>query len=436
MTGLKAWIAAWLTALFIVCIPARAAPEEVYTYRVKSGDTLIGFSNRYLANAQDYLKLRDINRLADADLLRPGKPLLVPYALLKFTPISAQIAAHSGDVSVRAGTRRVEISIGLAIKEGMIIETGRSGFVTMSLANGSRLSVPSLSQLRVVRLRRYVLTGGNDIDFSVDKGRAETAVTPFKDRVSRFRLRTPSAVSAVRGTTFRVGFDDVAKSSVSEVVEGSVGVGTSGSSKETAIPGGFGAAISRSGDLNKEKLLPPPALIDPGATQQGADVRFTAKPAPTEKGYHVQIAKDAGFVDVVASERSLDPTLTFSGLADGRYFVRAMAIASSGLEGLSETTSFRRQLASASAERVPGAMDAFRFAWMTQGADKKLYRFQFFNTASPALPMIDEAALEGPALMLGGLKPGVYQWRVSIKPAGGSQDDLLWTPFQKLTVTE
>ena len=150
----------------------------------------------------------------------------------------------------------------------------------------------------------------------------------------------------------------------------------------------------------------------------------------------LQIARDAGFVEIIAAERSATPTVRFPFLPDGRYYVRAMAIAASGLEGLSETTSFRRQQASASAERVPGIMDAFRFAWMTQGAGKKLYRFQLFNTESPTLPMIDEAALEGPALILGGLKPGVYQWRVSIKPAGGSKDDLLWTPFQKLTVTQ
>ena len=442
MPELKSLFAAWLAILFLAFAPAQAAPDDLYTYTIKSGDTLIGFSSRYLANPQDYEKLRAVNRMADADLLRPGKPLLVPYALLKSTPIAAQVAAHSGDVSARIGTRRIEISIGLAIKEGMIVETGRSGFVTMSLANGSRLSVPSLSQLRVVRLRRYVLTGSSDIDFSVDKGRAETAVTPFKDKASRYRLRTPSAVSAVRGTTFRVGFDDVAMASVSEVIEGSVGVGAGASGKETAIPGGFGAAVSRTGDLNKEKLLPPPALVDPGDTQQGADVRFTVRPAPPEKGYHVQIARDAGFVEIIASERSATPTVRFPFLPDGRYYVRAMAIAASGLEGLSETTSFRRQQASASAERVPGMMDAFRFAWMTQGpkikegAGKKLYRFQLFNTASPALPIIDEAALEGPALILGGLKPGVYQWRVSIKPAGGSKDDLLWVPFQKLTITE
>ncbi len=415
---------------------ARAAQDDLYSYTIKSGDTLIGFSNRYLTNPQDYAKLRDINRLADADLLRPGKPLLVPYALLKSSPIAAQVAAHSGDVSARLGTRRLAISIGLAAQEGMIFETGRSGFVTLSLANGSRLSVPSLSQLRVVRLRRYVLTGSTDIDFSVDKGRAETAVTPFKDKTSRFRLRTPSAVSAVRGTSFRVGFDEEAKASVSEVIEGSVGVGSNATGKTLAIPGGFGVAVSRSGDLNKEKLLPPPALIDAGATQQGPDVRFAIKPGNGEQGYHVQISKDAGFVDIVASERSALPAISFAALPDGRYFVRAMAVAQSGLEGLSETTSFRRQQAAASAERVPGMADAFRFAWMTQGSGKALYRFQLFNIASPALPMIDEAALEGPALILGGLKPGIYQWRVSIKAAGGAADDLLWTPFQKLTVTQ
>ncbi len=428
-----AW-AAWLVLL--LALPSFAAAQDNHVYIIKPGDTLIGFGSRYLNDPKDYLRLKGLNRLSNANLLQPGRKLLVPYGLLKFTPISAQIVAHSGEVSIRNGAGRLSPSVGLAVQENMSFETGRTGFVTMALANGSRVSVPSLSQFRVIRLRRYVLTGGDDIDFSVDKGRAETAVSPVKDKASRFRLRTPSAVSAVRGTQFRVGFDADAKASVSEVIEGSVAVGSQTTGKELAIPGGFGVAVSRTGDLNKEKLLPPPALIDPGTTQQGPDVRFTVRPSPAEKGYSVQISKDAGFVDIIASERSPSPAVTFAELPNGRYFVRAMAVAESGLEGLSETTSFRRQQASASAEPVPGMADGFRFAWMAHGEGKSLYRFQLFDAALPNIALIDEAALEQSSLILAGLKPAVYRWRVSIKQLGSGDNEPVWTPFQKMTVTE
>jgi hypothetical protein len=426
--------AAMIAALF--AFPATALAQENHVYIIKPGDTLIGFGSRYLNNPKDYLRLKDINRLADANLLQPGKKLLVPYALLKSSPIAAQIVAHSGEVSIRSNAQRLSPRVGLAVQEGMVFETGRTGFVTLALTNGSRVSVPSLSELRVIRLRRYVLTDGDDVDFSVDKGRAETAVSPMRGKTSRFRLRTPSAVSAVRGTQFRVGFDEAAKSSVSEVIEGSVGVGSLATGKDLAIPGGFGVAVSRSGDLNKEKLLPPPALIDPGATQQGPDIRFTVRPAPQEMGYNVQISKDAGFVDIVAAERSKSPTISFAALPNGRYFMRAMAIAASGLEGLSDVTSFRRQQASAAAEPVAGMADGFRFAWMAQGGGQSLYRFQLFDEADSQLPLIDEAALDGPSLILGGLKPGIYRWRVKVKPVGGEDDEPVWTPFQKLTVSE
>jgi hypothetical protein len=429
----RVW-AAWL--MLLLAIPSPAAAQENYVYIIKPGDTLIGFGSRYLNDPKDYVRLKDLNRLPDANLLRPGKKLLVPYGLLKFTPISAQIVAHSGEVAIRSTAQRMAPSVGLAVREGMTFETGRTGFVTLALTNGSRVSVPSLSQLRVIRLRRYLLTGGDEIDFSVDKGRAETAVSPIKDKASRFRLRTPSAVSAVRGTQFRVGFDENAKASVSEVIEGSVGVGSQATGRELAIPGGFGVAVSRTGDLNKEKLLPAPALVDPSTTQQGPDVRFTITPSPAEKAYHVQISKDAGFVDIVASERSASPTVSFAELPNGRYFVRAMAVAESGLEGLSETTSFRRQQASASAERVPGMADGFRFAWMAHGQGKTLYRFQLFDASAPNIALIDEAALEQSSLILGGLKPAVYRWRVSVKQLGSGDNELVWTPFQKLTVAE
>ncbi len=427
-------------AAFILASPALAQslPDQSDTvaYTVKKGDTLIGFSQHYLTNPANYTKVAAANGLRNADLLRPGQQLKVPSDLLKSKPIEARVIAFTGAVTVRdrAGARAA--AVGMPLGEGQTIETGDTGFLSLSLSTGARISMPSRSSVRIVRLRRYDLNGGADLDFAVEKGRTETSVTPFRDTNSRFRMRTPVAVSAVRGTTFRIGYDGDAAPSLTEVVEGSVGVASVTTGRTNAVPGGFGVAATISGDLTQEKLLPPPAMIEPGRVQQDATLRFDITPDAVAAGHHVQLSRNAGFVDIFAAKRFSGASIDFPGIPDGRYFVRAMAIAKSGLEGLTEAFSFKRQMVLISAARSSENPDEFLFSWAGQGSVKQLYRFQLLQGNSDVVPIIDEPGLQTQSITLVRLKPGVYQWRVGTRSFPDTGEGLTWTPLQKLTISE
>ena len=414
----------------------QADPGDFISYKVKKGDTLIGFSQRFLLKTSDYSKVALANGKRNADRLRPGEELKIPVDLLKSKPIEARILAFTGTVSVKGSQGSRAAVVGMPLNEGQTIETGDNGFLSLSLSTGARLSMPSRSTVRILRLRRYDLTGGADLDFAVDKGRTETSATPFRDTVSRFRMRTPVAVSAVRGTTFRIGYNGEQTPSLTEVVEGSVGVASTVTGKTSAVPGGFGVAATRSGDLSQEKLLPPPALIAPGKVQQDADVRFSVSPNPLATGYNIQLSRDAGFVDIFAAKQSSDASITFEGVSDGVYFVRAMAIAKSGLEGLTEAFAFKRQMTTLSAARSAERPDEFLFSWAGQGTAKQLYRFQLVKGEGNDIPVVDEPGLQSSSITLVSLKPAVYQWRVGVRSFPDTGDGIIWTPFQKLTISE
>ncbi len=437
MTRLSAPLAAVVLCLTSPLVAQnKSAPADTIPYKVKTGDTLIGLSKRYLTNAADYTKIAAANGKRNADKLQPGEQLKIPVDLLKSRPIEARILAFTGAVSVNSAKGTRAAAVGMQLNEGQTIETGDNGFLSLSLSTGARVSMPSRSKVRILRLRRYDLTGGADLDFAVDKGRTETSVTPFKDSASRFRMRTPVAVSAVRGTTFRIGYDGESAPSLTEVVEGSVGVGSTTTGKTSAVPGGFGVAAKLSGDLTQEKLLPPPAMIDPGRIQQDPSVRFDVRPDSSATGHHIQLSRDAGFVDIFAAQRSSDPSISFTGIPDGRYFVRAMAIAKSGLEGLTEAYSFKRQMTALAATRSAENPNEFLFSWAGQGTGKQIYRFQLIAEADKRLPVVDEPGLETQSIVLVRLKPAVYQWRVGIRSLPDAGDGLIWTPFQKLTISE
>ncbi len=413
-----------------------AEAGDVLSYTVKRGDTLIGLNERFFTRHGDYRIVQRLNRVKNPLLLPTGASLNIPTSVLRSTPIKANVAAYRGDVKIVSGSETGGPTVGKLITEGMLLETGTNGFLTLVLEQGSRVSLPSKSRVRVVRLRKYIMTGSTDLDFAIENGRTETSVTPFKDSNSHFRMRTPVAVSAVRGTTFRVGFDDGGKPSLTEVVEGHVAVNANLGGAGSILPTGFGAAVTKAGGFNQEQLLPAPAVVEPGRLQNSAQVSFTLSPTPAASGYLVQVAADAGFVDVVAANQSASPQIGFGNLPDGNYFVRALAIAPSGLQGLSETFSFKRRLTAVSASAVAGEANALRFAWLGQGDAKQVYRLQVKSEIESLLPVIDEVGLEQPDLTVVNLKPGVYHWRVGTTRYADDGVEQSWTSYEKLTVSK
>ena len=127
----------------------------------------------------------------------------------------------------------------------------------------------------------------------------------------------------------------------------------------------------------------------------------------------------------------------FRELPNGRYFVRTRAIATSGLEGLSETHSFRRQRVGVTASVAQSPLDdGFKFAWLSQGDGEVLYGFQMWRKDDPNTLLVDELGTQDTSLTLTNLKQGRYVWRVAalqMLPEGLVK---VWADPQELTVGE
>ena len=421
---------------FAIASNAQAISEtsDEIAYRVKAGDSLIGLSQRFMIRPDSYLEVQRINRLANPDSLAVGKTITIPTRLLRSTPINGKIVAFRGTVTMASGTQSRQAEVGMVVAEGTRVETGDDGYVTLGLANGSRMSLPSKSRIRITRMRKYNLTSGTDFDFEIDRGRSEVSVTPQPDPRNRFRMRTPIAVSAVRGTVFRIGYNGINEPSLTEVIEGKVGVSVGAT--RSAISQGFGAAAAQSGKVLEEKLLPPPPMVNPTRLQRDQEVAFTLAPNPKVVGFHVQIAADPKFVDIVAAARSSTNNVTIGSLKDGRYFVRAMAVAPSGLEGLFETFEFQRELKKLISRPSGGKGRAQIFAWGGKRSSGEYYRLQIFDAVRPDLPLIDETGLEVPSMEVVGLQSGEYRWRVGTAQLSAKGVRHSWTPFETLRIPE
>lgn len=318
---------------------AQPAEDPPLRYRIQPGDTLISLSTNYLTRKEDYRTIQSMNRIADPYRLSIGSTLLIPERLLRSEPVAGEITSFRGQVNVDSQPAKLR----MPIRQGMQIETGSNAFVTVQFPDGSAISLPSQSRIRVDRLRRILLTDSLDRNFRLLAGRTRSSVTPMSNPDSNFRITTPLSVSAVRGTDFRVGFDPDSDQALTEVVGGTVGVAPDDEKDEVAVPRGYGVIGTKDGIQPPVKLLLPPDLASL-ARGAGDAVVVTYKAVEGAKSYRVQLAADLAFREVIADTLTEDLSTSFPGLGSTPFFVRLTAIATSGLEGVPGTYASGRRV--------------------------------------------------------------------------------------------
>jgi len=411
-----------------VAAPPEPSPELNYT--VKRGDTLIGLAQRGLKREADYRAVQQLNRVANPRVLRVGSTLRVPRRLLRTEPVGAQVIAFRGAAQVNGATAQV----GMAVPEGATLSTGANAFLAVELADGSTLTLPSRSRMSVAALHRVVLTDDVVKRFVLANGRTETQVSPVR-RGSSFEIATPVSVAAVRGTRFRVSLGESSDSAGTGVLEGNVEVAADGSAVE--VPSGQGVTASDDGVGTPVPLLPKPTLLEPDRLQDEDLVSFTVQPVPGAARYRVQLATDAGFIDVFAEAEAATPQLSIPDVPNGSFVARFTAISPAGLEGFPTDNTVERRLNTITAEADEpddcAAERCLRFRWRAGGEGERRFRFQIARSPD-GVPVIDQAELTATEIVLTDLPPGTYFWRVESALIDGDRRQAKWMDHQELRV--
>jgi hypothetical protein len=419
--------------LLAFATPAIAAPDDMLIYQVKRGDTLIDLGTKYFVQVGDYRIVQKANNIRNDRAIPIGTKLRIARSLLKFRSSTAQIASVRGNVLHLARGTQNAAAKGASLGEGSTLKTAGSSFATITLENGSRVSLPSNSDLKIVRLRRYLIDSSLDYDFEVGRGAAKSKVTPLTNGNDRYVVKTPKAVSAVRGTDFQSRYDEAAGADFSEVTEGALAVTLPGNTL-TDMPAGNGLAVKADGAVVRESLMEPVELPSAGKLQKEKTVSFVSPDAPSTNGLRVSLASDAGFVDELAEANFSDGKADFDGIEDGNYFARFRAVSASGIEGMPATYAFKRRLNTVSASG--GKSDfGYAFKWVGQGRGKLLYHFQLFRGPADGIAIVDEAGLAATEISLSDLPAGDYYWRVASVQYVDGEVSTNWTPFEKLIVS-
>ncbi|MEO9597115.1 MAG: FecR domain-containing protein [Marinomonas sp.] len=430
----RATIGLAATLVLTLASPLAAAPEGNLNYTMVRGDTLNQLAADYFADRSAVQEIMRLNGITDDRRIPVGANIKIPRRYLRFKPVDMRVRSASGPVFVQVKGKEVALRKGRQIVEGDVIRTGRNGFLSIAGYGNSRLSLPSNSRARFVDARRYLINGLVDIQVKVLEGRSNIKAPKLKAQ-ERYRVGTPVAVTAVRGTEFRVGYSPDGDLGLTEVVEGDVLVGNGADA--VGAPEGFGVSASSAGVNDVEELLPAPDLVAPTKLQMEESIVFAAKGLPGAVGYRTQISRDATFLDIVGEVTSQDGNAVFQSLEDGRYHVRVRGIAESGLEGKSEYAAFKRKRIGVSAEAKKSEFaDAFKFAWQTAGNGASYTAFQLWEAGNRGSLLVDEIGLTQEDIFVSDLPNGTYRWRVGTFQVDEGETLKVWGPIEELKVAD
>ena len=410
---------------------------------VQAGDTLEGLSQSYFGTPRLWHQLQARNKVKDPRQLQPGSVVWIPVGLLPAE--SAQVEFVHGDVKVHtaeqgaatntAAAVNPPVAAGTMLAEGTRLQVGPDGFVTVRLADGSVVKVSAQSDVQLRQLRRRGRAGSVQSVVEIQRGSVESSVAPSTDASRRFEVRTPRAVTSVRGTRFGVALSESGDTTAA-VLQGAVAVQSRTANNPaqhtaaaTVLQPGQGLAVQADGTVGSPRsLLPAPDLTSlPAAVHDLGPLALNVTAQAGASAYQAIVARDAELTQVLRSGTFANGQLRWKGLDDGQYFISVRAIDAEGIAGLPTTqplTVKTQPVPPLYQKPAPDAVvsNAGGQLLCTQVAGVRWYRIQVATQADFNAPVLDESRLDSCTLSVAQLPVGSYFWRAaSVRelPGGG-----------------
>ena len=328
-----------LLLLLGCCQLARAGDSDEWVYKVKDGDTLWSIARQHLSSIAHVPALQKKNAIRDSYALRSGSEIRIPTQWMRQHTGRASVTDIVGSASLisAGGSTSMVGGNDYPLQPGDMIRTAGNSSLKLLLEDGSLINIGPNAQFTVKQSVHYPSTGANATWLSIDRGSIDNNVSKNPLMPNRHTIQTPSAITAVRGTTFRVnvGGED---SSATEVLEGRVEVNAAGQNEQ--VGGGFGSVTRRGEAPGKGMLLPPPPDLGLIVQQQQFSPVILQWPAvPGMSGYQLNLLRSAPTRRMVDDKLVGTPAF-YPALDNGQYQLTGRSQLPNGLQGKPVSTTF------------------------------------------------------------------------------------------------
>ena len=415
-------------------VPVRVT-EPSLPYTVKASDKLIRLSRDLLVSGTSWNDVARYNQLKNPNVIFPGQKIDIPLRFLKYTSAGGKVISAEGDVTLDGRPMQP----GASINDGSQVKTGANSSAVVEMGDGSRIKVLPNSVAEVLTNRNYAMrdasASGSTNWFSglmrLGSGTLEALAGKLVNRATPLQIQTATSTVGVRGTEFRVAFDDpIGRSARTEVVEGNVRTDNPAQQVGADLVTGTGAVVRPDDrEIRVVALLPAPDL---GATPGEILKPAGAWPMPVLAGaqaFRVQVASDEKFDRIVRDLKISSGSADLATLANGSWFARVRGIDSQGLEGfdtvkLISVKDGQWRVSYSSITLVNGKAMLSWTGQQSNGQPMPASGYTAVLARDLALTqVIASVENSSPLLDLGDLKPGVYYIRLRSKPAAGAGMD-------------
>lgn len=432
-----------------------ASQADEIAHTVQDGDTLEGLAKSYLDAPRQWPLLQARNKVANPRRLQPGSIVWIPVRLQPAESATVEFVHGAVTAQARASDAPAPVAKGGKLDEGTALQVGPDAFVAVRLADGTVVRVQAQSELQLRQLRRRGRAGSVQSVLEMRSGAVEASVPPSAEAFRRMEIRTPLAVTSVRGTRFSVELAESGQTTAS-VLNGSVavqsrrdeGVGSRAPSTHPSaalLAPGQGLAVATDGTVG----VPRPLISAPdtsGIPATLGDASILAINVPTQPGaarYVAQVAQDADFTQVLRHGSFADGQLRWKALDDGRYYVSVRAVDDAGIVGLPAVQPFTiktRPVAPLHQLPAPGTVVATGAGELrcTSVPGVRWYRVQVAADSQFTTPIKDEQRLSECRLPVADLPAGSYFWRMAslLQMPDGQADQGPFAPPQAFAVAD
>ncbi|TXT40808.1 MAG: LysM domain-containing protein [Comamonadaceae bacterium] len=339
-----------LSCGLLACACAAQAADPLFTYTVQTGDELIKMAEASFTSNEGWKEVSTLNRLKDPNKIQPGQVLKIPLRLLKMVHREGILLSVSGEVLLSGQPA----TVGSLVPEGAQLHTGAHGSAQIQLADQSRVTLMPNTDAKLVTSQ--IIDFGNFDQKSqatwytglirLTQGAVDVMAAKLARRNTPLQVETPTSVAGVRGTVFRVAYDDPASQNTrTEVLEGLVRTDSVAQKTGADLPKGTGTVLNPTvQQIKVSPLLEAPKLSGKAVVFKPL-ARWDMPALAGAERFKVQVS---GFKDfstivreqVVAKQGRAD----FSGLPNGLWHVRVRGIDARTLEGFNANTTLQVML--------------------------------------------------------------------------------------------